>query len=644
MDSEEPDAKRARGMTAHPDDMAASDGPVEAEWFIEQRLVGWIIGKSGATLKEVEAAYDVKVVVDQGTKAEGFSKVIVAGPSTNVHNAADHMNTSLARANGDSSGEVSVGPFLLDTPPTVETDLLRGGPDAGSEEMTIEQRFVGWLLGRGGGVVREIEQESGCKVSINQETRAQGYSILQLYGNAVQREQARGVIDASLQRAGGTRGGPPPMAGGKGLVPRGAAAKGGQPMFTLRGGGASSAAGFTVTIGGAGKGKGFMAAGCGGKGGGAAGQEQIQIEQKWVGWLLGKGGGLCREIEQECGCRIKIDQSTRDQGFSTVRIEGQPAQVASAKQLILGKLSQVGGAPVAGSAGETTMQVQVEQKWVGWLLGKSGSVLKEMEFATGAKISINQDTKQEGYSVAVISGTTPQIQSAYALMYEKIAQVDPQAADSGLVQLGTDPLTAESGLPQLGTSPGAGARGFVASALVTTPKAKGPVITIGSQTVELQVEQRWVGWLLGSGGKTIKQMEATTGCRIACDQNTKDLGYSLVKVTGPGSAVQAALDSIQSSLAMAEKGGHRGTDDLADAGAEVETFEMTVEQKKVGWLLGKGGVVLREIETTSGCRCSLDQSTKELGYSTVKISGSSHGIASAQQLIDQKLSQADGLS
>jgi len=386
-----------------------------------------------------------------------------------------------------------------------------------------------------------------------------------------------------------------------------------------------------------------VAKGCGGKGGGAAGPEQIQIEQKWVGWLLGKGGGLCREIEQECGCRIKIDQATRDQGFSTVHIDGQPFQVASAKQLILGKLSQVGGAPSAGSAGETTMQVQVEQKWVGWLLGKSGSVLKEMELASGAKISINQETKQEGYSVAVLSGTTPQIQSAFALMYEKIAQVDPVAADSGLVQLGADPLRAGSGPPQLGTAPGAGARPVAASSVVTTPKAKGPVMTIGSQTVELQIEQRWIGWLLGSGGKTIRQMEATTGCKIACDQSTKELGYSLVKVTGPGSAVQAALDNIQSSLAMAENGGHGGVDELADAGVETETFDMTVEQKKVGWLLGKGGVVLREIENTSGARCSLDQSTKELGYSTVKISGSSHGIASAQQLIDQKLMQADGL-
>ncbi|CAK0844333.1 unnamed protein product [Prorocentrum cordatum] len=404
-------------------------------------------------------------------------------------------------------------------------------------------------------------------------------------------------------------------------------------MFTLRGGGASSTPGFTVTIGGAGRGGGAMAGGFVGKGCGASGQEQVQIEQKLVGYLLGKGGGLCREIEQECGVRIKIDQSSRDQGFSTVHIDGPPAQVAAAKQLVLGKLSQVGGAPLAGSAGETTMQLQVEQKWVGWLLGKSGSVLKEMELGTGAKISINQATKMEGYSVAVVSGTTPQIQSAYALMYQKIAQVDPTAADSGLVQLAGDPLTA--------TAAGAGARPL--SAAVTAPKAKGPGITIGSQTVELQVEQRWVGWLLGSGGKTIRQMEATTGCKISCDQSTKDFGYTLVKVTGPGNAVQAALDSIQSSLAMAEKGGQGGADELVDAGAGTETFDMTVEQKKVGWLLGKGGVVLREIETTSGARCSLDQSTKELGYSTVKITGSSHGIASAQQMIDAKLMQADGV-
>merc|ERR1719291_1472476 len=72
-----------------------------------------------------------------------------------------------------------------------------------------------------------------------------------------------------------------------------------------------------------------------------------------------------------------------------------------------------------------------------------------------------------------------------------------------------------------------------------------------------------------------------------------------------------------------------------------ESVNIVVEQGKVGWLLGKAWVVLKDIEARSGARCELDQSTKGLGYSTVRVSGSSDGIASAKQMIEEKLSQAN---
>jgi len=74
---------------------------------------------------------------------------------------------------------------------------------------------------------------------------------------------------------------------------------------------------------------------------------------------------------------------------------------------------------------------------------------------------------------------------------------------------------------------------------------------------------------------------------------------------------------------------------------EGETVDITVEQAKVGWLLGKAWVVLKTIEAQSGARCALDQSTKGLGYSTVRISGSSDCSARAKQMIEEKLSQAN---
>merc|ERR1711904_193171 len=83
----------------------------EAEFFMEQRLVGWIIGKAGATLKEIEQSYSVKVVVDQGNKNDGYSKVKITGSRDNWQAAAEHIDQSTkdlgystVRISGPSAG------------------------------------------------------------------------------------------------------------------------------------------------------------------------------------------------------------------------------------------------------------------------------------------------------------------------------------------------------------------------------------------------------------------------------------------------------------------------------------------------------------------------------------------------------------
>merc|ERR1719458_2306240 len=67
---------------------------------------------------------------------------------------------------------------------------------------------------------------------------------------------------------------------------------------------------------------------------------EMQVEQKWIGWLLGKAGIVLKEIELQSGASVKIDQSTKELGFSTLRIIGDWQQSATARQLIQDKIAQ----------------------------------------------------------------------------------------------------------------------------------------------------------------------------------------------------------------------------------------------------------------------------------------------------------------
>lgn len=631
---QEPGPKRSRG-----DASGSSEG---REFYLEQRLVGWIIGRGGGTLKEIEQANAVKITADQSSKDLGYSRLVIDGSDSNVLQAIDHINNSLSKA---TAGD-AVGPFLLDHPPFQMSNSY--------EEFQIKQRYIGWLLGRSGAVIRDIEQASGCKICINQDSKGLGYSIAQLHGSPEVRAQAKFQIEESIERA--------------------------------------KASGDNKPS-----------------------EETMEIEQKWVGWLLGRGGGIVREIEKESGASITIDQATKGLGFSTVRLSGTATQVDQARERVVASLEKAGAAPLTGRktaaaarmAGSlvqtfpavpsfkasapkpsssvalpssTSTQIQVQQEWVGWLLGKSGGAIRDMEASTGAKIGINQDTKAQGFSTATLSGSPAQIVQAYDMMDASLRKVTPNG--KGLSPLpavfrgakSAPPLAAP---PLRGKATSKGSDNDLSAAVVTlattlvqnlgsgalsqalpalqvalgnkpelaavlTSLAAAPVAPSRSatnrgnggamQAVELQIEQKFVGWLLGSGGKTIREIEAETGAKISIDQSSKDMGYSTVQVSGVHAAVQFAQQRIQASLQLINPSTQ---EDHTPSAAELQ-----VEQRYVGWLLGKSGIVLREIEMQSGAKVTIDQSMKDMGFSTVKVTGNTQQLTAAQQLIQDKIAQA----
>merc|ERR1719362_2568770 len=380
-------------------------------------------------------------------------------------------------------------------------------------------------------------------------------------------------------------------------------------------------------------------------------------------------------------------------------------------------------APLAGGS----MQVQIDQRWIGWLLGRGGTVVKEIEAAAGgAKVSINQDTKALGYSVATITGHQQQISLAYDQIGEKLRRVNPSG--DGLVPLmaatnGSEPSSLGTVLPAVGggqqfttsSSPDewalANPASFTSDALGLQQQLQ-QVAAAGTgelQAMELQIEQKWVGWLLGSQGKTVREIESETGCKITIDQTHKDLGFSAVRVSGNSAGVALAQQRIQASLSLVVPGGISSMGSItapaielavaptlaappapafcepaprvwAEAAAAASAVagltaphqqhqqqqqqvqqqevlqqqlqgpqqfagtpiegEMQVEQKWIGWLLGKAGIVLKEIELQSGASVKIDQSTKELGFSTLRIIGDWQQSATARQLIQDKIAQA----
>mmetsp|Transcript_78053 Transcript_78053/g.154681 ORF Transcript_78053/g.154681 Transcript_78053/m.154681 type:complete len:335 (-) Transcript_78053:105-1109(-) len=274
-------------------------------------------------------------------------------------------------------------------------------------EFFVEQSLIGWLIGTAGATVKEVERQFQVNITVDQASKALGYSKVKVKGSASMVQKAAEHMNASLAVAtqnshnGATEVGPfltdvPPI----------------NAKPPDQGHAYQSWDGPHIK------------------------EEAMQVDQQWVGWLLGKSGGVAREIEQITGAKVSINQSTRALGYSTVKVSGEPEALEAAKARISASLERMLGAPAsehyvtatATSGGSASIKVKIEQQWVGWLVGKSGAVVNEIETATGAKLSMNQETKALGYSTCTISGSTEAVEQASMQVSDKLRQVDPNFA------------------------------------------------------------------------------------------------------------------------------------------------------------------------------------------------------------------------
>lgn len=557
-----------------------------------------------------------------------------AGPTPSAGDALSVVVALLAAAQGNSSqleaipglsqvlsllGAASAGGNL----PTTGQGAQLGVGGVGDEDaVQIPNSCVGWLKGRQGGMIRDIEMRSGAQVEIDQTTKDLGFSTSRIRGTADQRKVARGLVIAEVAKVMDQSGTP-----------------------------------LDATF--------------------PGNKEEFRIDSQYVGWLKGPKGKVIQDLQMKSGTRIEVDQTQSQLGYATVKIFGTPEGTAQARALVAHELSKIGpdaAAQIAitpsgdatGSSSHASLDpsgtvpdlsledaVCIPNAYVGWLKGRQGGMVRDIEQRSGAQIDIDQSMKELGYSVARLHGSTEQKATARGLVIGEIAKVMDQ---SGEVLDASFPGTKE----------------------------------------EFHVDSQYVGWLKGPKGKVIQELQVRSATRIEVDQTNPQLGYATVKIFGtldgiqqaknliaaelskvsPEAAAQIAppgampsapveqpqasplapLNDTQDSNALALRaallsmvGGASsqqipGLADLASLlGGAAATASATpqpvaapqfVEQPRqpmhildpsevesvripntcVGWLKGRAGAMIREIESRSGAQIDIDQSTKELGY------------------------------
>merc|ERR1719422_402418 len=201
-----------------------------------------------------------------------------------------------------------------------------GGPPGGGGqfEMMIPGNKVGLVIGKGGETIKLLQEQTGAKMIIIQESNMQAdQKPLRITGAPEQVERAKAEVFKILN-ANDNRGGMGVNRGGYG--------------------------------GGAGRGRGGGGGGAGWPSNGAGGDkvEYVMVSSNKVGLVIGKGGETIKSINQASGAHVEIDRNAPpDATEKNFIIKGSAEAVERAKNMVLEKIGAMEGSGYGAFPGQT---------------------------------------------------------------------------------------------------------------------------------------------------------------------------------------------------------------------------------------------------------------------------------------------------
>jgi far upstream element-binding protein len=287
--------------------------------MVESSLVGLVIGRQGENLRRIEA--------DSGTRIQFITGPTESGPQRQCR------ITGPQRARMDAKKEVY---RIIDenggnAPKDFGPPGVRGGSSNGSQagargtrsgsnqpqlregensiQIMVPDRTVGLIIGRGGETIRDLQERSGCHINIVGENKSiNGLRPVNLIGNQQAASKAKELIleivesDTRSQEAGGTAAVAAPT--GRAPPPD---RRQQQQHDNMDG---------KVT-------------------------ETVHVPSDSVGMIIGKGGETIKQMQNDTGCKINVQQASGRDVERPIDLVGSAQAIEAAKQAIWEKVDQV---------------------------------------------------------------------------------------------------------------------------------------------------------------------------------------------------------------------------------------------------------------------------------------------------------------
>jgi polyribonucleotide nucleotidyltransferase len=340
-----------------------------------------VIGRGGAVIKGIQQDTGARIDI-----AKGGTTCTITGGEESVANAAAAVKQIMAR-------EDAVITEIVDVP----GDRIPA------------------IIGKGGSKIKELEVESGANIKVQKET-----NVVTVRGDSAQVMKAKALIDLVLN--------PPEIqyetttTMDLSLLPMGT-----RSVYVIKGKGGATINGIEKETGAKldiERGTQILS---------IKGQqmavvnalnlvskvlaenghtENVPIEKKQIGAILGKAGCNIRAVEEKTGARLTIND---EEGACSLMISGTQAAASAARVLITELLEGGPMKPTAGP-GEIVVEIVVPDSAIGSIIGRQGATIKEIQSESGANVDI-----PKGMGVAWVVGKSADVAKAKALIEAKVA-------------------------------------------------------------------------------------------------------------------------------------------------------------------------------------------------------------------------------
>lgn len=281
--------------------------------------------------------------------------------------------------------------------------------------------------------------------------------------------------------------------------------------------------------------------------------EVILIDSSLVGLVIGRQGESLRRIEQESGTRIQFINGPNTGPTRECRITGGPGARITAKREINRIIEENGGNPAretgnnarAGAAvkaaanqpalrdGEEQSQIMVPDRTVGLIIGRGGETIRDLQERSGCHVNIVGENKS-------VNGLRPVNLIGSATAAAKARELIMEIVDSDTRGNDGPPAAQQQQQNRREFDPYAGGPGKINDSVTVPSDAVGMIIGKG----KLFALQRIVNSNPCTGGETIKDMQATTGCKINVSQASGADIEREIGLVGTRQAIDAAKQAI----------------------------------------------------------------------------------------------------